>query len=66
VGKVSRSPVARICVKLHERFEEFKARSLYDTSLVGLFLDAIFLPVRRRGAIEFAGPLRVGQGASSS
>jgi transposase-like protein len=43
---ISRSTVARICAELHERFEAFKRRSLYDTDLVVLFLDAIFLPVR--------------------
>ena len=51
----ARSParsVARICAELHERFEAFKRRSLYDTDLVVLFLDAIFLPVRPSGPKE--------------
>jgi putative transposase len=52
LGKISRSTVARICAELHERFEAFKQRSLYDTDLVVLFLDAIFLPVRPSGPKE--------------
>ncbi len=52
LGKLSRSTVARICAELHERFGAFKARSLYDTNLVVLFLDAIFLPVRPSGPKE--------------
>ena len=46
LGKTSRSTVARICAELHERFEAFCRRSLYDTNLVVLFLEAIYLPVR--------------------
>jgi transposase-like protein len=45
--------VSRVCAELHERFEAFCRRSLYDINLVVLFLDAIYLPVRpaarRRG-----------------
>src|ERR1700735_2320310 len=52
LGKLSRSTVARICAELHERFGAFKRRSLYDTNLVVLFLDAIFLPVRPSGPKE--------------
>jgi transposase-like protein len=52
LGTISRSTVARICAELHERFEAFKQRSLYDTNLVVLFLDAIFLPVRPSGPKE--------------
>jgi putative transposase len=52
LGKTSRSTVARICAELHERFEAFKRRSLYDVNLVVLFLDAIYLPVRRSGPKE--------------
>ena len=33
LGAISRSTVARICAELHERFEAFKQRSLYDTNL---------------------------------
>ncbi len=47
--KTSRSTVARICSELHERFEAFCRRSLYDVNLVVLFLDAIYLPVRPSG-----------------
>ena len=39
LGKTSRSTVARICAELHERFEAFCRRSLYDIQLVVLFLD---------------------------
>jgi putative transposase len=52
LGKTSRSTVARICAELHERFEAFKRRSLYDIKLVVLFLDAIYLPVRPSGPKE--------------
>src|SRR5947209_14730082 len=52
LGKTSRSTVARICAELHERFEAFKRRSLYDVNLVVLFLDAIYLPVRPSGPKE--------------
>ena len=52
LGKTSRSTVARICAELHERFEAFCRRSLYDVQLVVLFLDAIYLPVRRSGPKE--------------
>ena len=52
VGKTSRSTVARVCAELHERFEAFCRRSLYDVDLVVLFLDAIYLPVRPSGPKE--------------
>ena len=52
LGNVSRSTVARICQELHERFEAFGRRSLYDVNLVVLFLDAIYLPVRPSGPKE--------------
>ena len=42
----------RICAELHERFEAFCRRSLYDVNLVVLFLDAIYLPVRPSGPKE--------------
>src|SRR3954453_9319979 len=51
-GKTSRSTVARICSELHERFQAFCRRSLYDVKLVVLFLDAIYLPVRPSGPKE--------------
>ena len=37
---------------MRERFEAFKRRSLYDTRLVALFLDATFIAVRRSGPKE--------------
>src|SRR5437588_292979 len=49
LGKTSRSTIARICAELHERFDAFCRRSLYDVNLVVLFLDAIYLPVRPSG-----------------
>jgi transposase-like protein len=52
LGKISKSTVATICAELHERFEAFNRRSLYDINLVVLFLDAIYLPVRPSGPKE--------------
>src|SRR3984893_11926482 len=52
LGKTSRSTVSRVCSELHERFEAFCRRSLYDINLVVLFLDAIYLPVRPSGPKE--------------
>ena len=52
LGKTSKSTVATICAELHERFEAFCRRSLYDVNLVVLFLDAIYLPVRPSGPKE--------------
>jgi transposase-like protein len=46
LGKTSKSTVAMICCELHERFRAFCRRSLYDVTLVVLFLDAIYLAVR--------------------
>ena len=37
LGKTSKSTVATICSELHERFEAFCRRSLYDVNLVVLF-----------------------------
>jgi transposase-like protein len=45
LGKTSKSTAARICSELHERFQAFQKRDLYEVKLVALFLDAIFLPV---------------------
>ena len=50
--RTSKSTVARICSELHERFEAFCRRDLYETRLVVLFLDAIYLPVRPSGPKE--------------
>jgi transposase-like protein len=52
LGRTSKSTVATICAELHERFEAFCRRSLYDIDLVVLFLDAIYLPVRPSGPKE--------------
>src|SRR5438270_7170025 len=52
LGRTSKSTVARICAELHERFEAFYRRSLYDVNLAVLFLDAIYLPVRPSGPKE--------------
>src|SRR5690242_1151439 len=52
LGRTSKSTVATICSELHERFQAFCRRSLYDVNLVVLFLDAIYLPVRRSGPKE--------------
>jgi transposase-like protein len=52
LGKTSKSTVSRGCAELHERFEAFCRRSLYDVNLVVLFLDAIYLPVRPSGPRE--------------
>src|SRR5947199_5601175 len=52
LGKISKSTVSRVCAELHERFEAFCRRSLYDVNLVVLFLDAIYLPVRPSGPKE--------------
>ena len=52
LGTTSKSTVARICAELHERFEAFCRRDLYEIRLVVLFLDAIYLPVRPSGPKE--------------
>src|SRR3954466_7797720 len=52
LGKLSKSTVSRICTELRERYEQFKRRSLYDTRLVALFLDATFMSVRPSGPKE--------------
>jgi transposase-like protein len=49
LGKLSKSTASRICPELRERFEAFKRRDLYDVQLAALFLDAVFLSVRRDG-----------------
>src|SRR5438034_489207 len=52
LGKLSRSTASRICSELRERFQAFQRRDLYETQLVALFLDAIYLAVRPRGPKE--------------
>jgi putative transposase len=51
-GRSRSRPWPRSARELHERFEAFKRRSLYDINLVVLFLDAIYLPVRPSGPKE--------------
>ena len=52
LGKLSKSTASRICEELRERFEAFERRSVYDTRLVAVFLDAVFIAVRRSGPKE--------------
>jgi putative transposase len=52
LGKLSKSTAARICTELRERFEAFQRRDLYAIQLAALFLDAVFLSVRRDGPKE--------------
>jgi transposase-like protein len=52
LGELSKSTAARICTELRERFEQFQRRDLYDIHLAALFLDAVFLSVRRDGPKE--------------
>src|SRR4051812_50087425 len=52
LGKLSKTTASRICEELRERFEQFRRRDLYDIQLAALFLDAVFLSVRRDGPKE--------------
>src|SRR3954451_23788118 len=52
LGKLSKSTAARICTELRERFEAFQRRDLYDIHIAALFVDAVFLSVRRDGPKE--------------
>jgi putative transposase len=52
LGKLSKSTASRICEELRDRFEAFKRRDLYEVKLAALFLDAVFLSVRRDGPKE--------------
>lgn len=52
LGKLSKSTAARICSELRDRFEAFKRRDLYEIKVAALFLDAVFLSVRRDGPKE--------------
>src|SRR5213083_2095990 len=49
LGKLSKSTASRICEELRERYEAFTRRDLYEVHLAALFLDAVFLSVRRYG-----------------
>jgi putative transposase len=52
LGKLSKTTASRICTELRERFEQFKRRDLYEVQVAALFLDAVFLSVRRDGPKE--------------
>jgi putative transposase len=52
LGQVSKSTASRICRELRARYKAFCARSLADVELLGLFLDAIYLPTRPSGEKE--------------
>ncbi len=52
LGQVSKSTASRICRELRDRYKAFCARSLADVELLGLFLDAIYLPTRPSGEKE--------------
>ena len=52
LGSLSKATASRICQELRERYEHFTRRDLYDISVVALFLDAVFLPVRPDGPKE--------------
>jgi putative transposase len=52
LGKLSKSTASRICSELRERYEAFGRRDLYDIHLAALFVDAVFLSVRRDGPKE--------------
>jgi transposase-like protein len=52
LGKLSKSTASRICQELRDRFEAFGRRDLYEVKLAALFLDAVFLSVRRDGPKE--------------
>jgi transposase-like protein len=52
LGRLSKSTSARICSELRERFQAFQRGDRYETQLVALFLDAIFLAVRPQSPKE--------------
>jgi putative transposase len=52
LGSVSKSTASRLCRELRDRYRAFCARSLAETELLVLFLDAIYLPTRPSGAKE--------------
>jgi len=52
LGSISKTTVSRICRDLRHRYRAFRARSLGEVRLLALFLDAIYLPVRREGPKE--------------
>lgn len=52
LGHISKTTVSTICRELRDRYRAFRARSLGEIRLLALFLDAIWLPVRREGPKE--------------
>jgi putative transposase len=52
LGSISKTTVSRICRDLRDRYRAFRAQSLAEVRLLALFLDAIYLPVRREGPKE--------------
>ena len=52
LGAISRTTVSTICRELRDRYRAFLARSLGETRLLVLMLDAIYLPVRPEGPKE--------------
>jgi len=49
LGAISRTAVSTVCRELRDRYRAFRARSLGEVRLLGLMLDAIYLPVRPDG-----------------
>jgi transposase-like protein len=52
LGAISRTAVSTVCRELRDRYRAFRARSLGETRLLVLMLDAIYLPVRPEGPKE--------------
>ena len=50
LGAISRTAVSTVCRELRDRYRAFRARSLGETRLLVLMLDAIYLPVRPRSS----------------
>ena len=51
LGAISRTAVSTVCRELRDRYRAFRARSLGEVRLLGLMLDAIYLPVRPDGQV---------------
>ena len=54
LGSISRTAVSTTCRELRDRGRAFRARSIGEIRLLGLMLDAIYLPVRPEGPKEGA------------
>ena len=52
LGQLSKSAVSDLCRDLRQRYRAFQARDLSAQAVLVLFLDAIYLPTRPRGAKE--------------